>query len=66
MVVWTSDTQDGSNFGVFGQRFQPTTAPQPIPALSSVGEFLLGVLLVGPMLWSFRRRVVGSSPSFRE
>jgi len=81
VVIWDSYSQDGSTWGVFAQRFQSslvttttttttttsttTTLPPPIPALSSNGGLLLGVLLMLPMVWGFRRQVVGSSASLR-
>jgi hypothetical protein len=42
-----------------------TTLPPPVPTLSSPGGLLLGILLMLPMVWGFRRRVVGRSAAHR-
>jgi hypothetical protein len=71
VVVWmtiAAHDQDGSGSGVFGQRYQPIVppGPPPIPALSSGGRLLLGMLLVLPMIRGLRRRINPiSSPAAR-
>jgi hypothetical protein len=52
VVVWMSPG-DSSDFGVFGQRFEPIV-PTPIPTLSRCGAVLLAVLLMLPMVWAVR------------
>jgi hypothetical protein len=67
VVVWSSDGSSGTDTStsVQGQRFAAATTPTAIPTLSSRRGLLLGALLMLPMVWWFRRRVVGSSASLR-
>jgi hypothetical protein len=51
VVVWNSDTQDGSGAGIFGQRY----AAAIIPAVSLLGWLSLVLLLSAAMVWSIRR-----------
>ena len=48
VVAWDSDTRDGSDFGVFGQRFAFGLPSAPAPALGLVGLSVAGAgLLLG-------------------
>ena len=49
VVVWASDTEDGSREGIFGQRFSAAPAPRPVPALGplSLTVLMLGLLVLG-------------------
>jgi hypothetical protein len=76
VVAWTAYyPADDAGYGVFAQRYEPiitsttsttttssttTTLPPSIPALSSAGGFLLGLLLMLPMAWELRRRVAAA------
>jgi hypothetical protein len=53
VVVWSSPGQDGSDYGVFGQRF--AAAPPTIPATSLPGSLILGALLGLVMPRALRR-----------
>jgi hypothetical protein len=46
VVVWSSNTQDGSSFGVFGQRFGSLAESAAAPALSGGGLVVLALGLV--------------------
>lgn len=59
-VVWASEDQDGSEYGVFGQRYLAPAggAPTPAPTLSSraLGVLALALAGFGARVLSRRRR----------
>ncbi len=55
VVAWESSGQDGSTFGIFGQRFQ-SIVPPPIPTTSRAAAALLAILLGLTLAWAVRRR----------
>jgi len=54
VVAWSSNTQDGSNRGIFAQRFEGAASSEPAPVLAPWGLVLATVLLVAAgffLLW---------------
>ena len=56
VVAWASDGQDGSDDGVFGQRFALRLPAVPAPALGLVGLSVTGAALLLGGLAAVRRR----------
>lgn len=47
VVAWFSETQDGSSFGIFGQRFTEGPAPTSVAPAMSSGMLLVTLCLLG-------------------
>jgi hypothetical protein len=56
LIIWTDDTQDGDNFGIFGQFFGTPASAAMAPLVSWMGLAALAALLVGAGSVRLRRR----------